>query len=550
MRFLKILLLASCLLQILGVHAQGIINLKRPSRTMTQADFMAETKLLDLVRIVRHFYVDSINNKEIVDKAIVALLQELDPHSYYLPPEQHDETVSELSGHFYGVGIEFAIQKDTLVVVATIPDTPAERVGIRSGDKFLTVDGENIASVKLTNSRVAKYLRGAKGSSVSIDVLRDRKVEKYTLVRDSIPLHSVDVAYQIAPSIGYLRITRFAETTTLEFLEALKRLKKEGTKSYILDFRGNPGGLMQPSIQMASAFLPEGSLIVYVKGRRAGRQDFEALPMGKEFTNVPLVVLVDEFSASASEIFTGALQDWDRAVVVGRRTFGKGLVQNQFAFQDSSFCRITIARYYTPSNRLIQTPYKMGEKAQYNKSFVRRYENGELFHKDSIHFPDSLRYTTLRTHRTVYGGGGIMPDIFIPRDTTVQSEYVNRLLRNGLIRNWVMDYVTTHRDSLEKIYPSISKYLDNYTLSVPDRTNLVAYSASNGVKIKKNETLSTVDIAELEWYCKIFVARSLYSFESMHRVLHQRDEEVKCALDLLKNWKTKGREILDAPKTE
>ncbi len=545
MRFLRFQVVAFFLtLSVVALHAQGL-HLMRPGASFFSNSSIAnDAKLVELVRTLRFYYVDTINDKEVVDKAITALLQELDPHSYYIPREQSDEAISELSGHFFGVGIEFAIQRDTLVVMSAIPNAPAERVGIRAGDRFLTVNGEPITNIKLTNSKVAKLLRGPKGTTVVLDVMRHNKVEKYTVVRDSVPMNSVDVAYLIRPDIGYLRVTRFAEPTVNEFFGALAKLNSEGAKSFILDLRGNGGGLMQAAILMASAFLPQGSLIVYAKGRRVGRQDFEAVQLGKVFLKSKLVVLVDENTASASEILSGALQDWDRAVVVGRRTFGKGLVQNQFAFPDSSLYRITVARYYTPSNRLIQTPYTLGDKNKYRESFISRYKNGELFHKDSIHFPDSLKYSTLRTHRTVYGGGGIMPDVFIPLDTTFASNYVSGLLRNGLIRQWVIDYVGNHRDSLLHTYKDFEAYKENFVISPADRNQLIDYCARNGQKVKEGTELSETDIRELDWYTKVFVARTLYSFEYMHRILHLRDEEVKCALDLLENWATKGEKLL------
>lgn len=546
MRGLKCFFLFVLVCVSMALSAQGL-HLQRPTQTFFWSNQLAnDAKLTELVRTIRFYYVDSINSKEFVDKAITAILQELDPHSYYIPKEQSEEAMSDLTGHFFGVGIEFAIQRDTLVVMSAIPNAPAEKVGIRAGDKFLTVNGENIASIKLSNARVAKYLRGPRGTSVVLDVLRDKKVYQYTVVRDSIPLHSVDVAYQIRPGIGYLRVTRFAEPTIREFITALARLNAEGATSFILDLRGNGGGLMQGAVLMASAFLPKGTQIVYAQGRRTGRQDLEAVDMGNAFLNSRLVVLVDENTASSSEIVSGALQDWDRAIIVGRRTFGKGLVQNQFAFQDSSLYRITIARYYTPSNRLIQTPYSLGEKDKYRETFYARYKNGELFHKDSIHFPDSLKYSTLRTRRTVYGGGGIMPDIFIPLDTVFASEYVARLLRHGLVGQWVLDYVTEHRDSLLKRYPDLDTYKRDFSLSASAVTSLVNFSEKNGEKTTMDGgKLSEVDLSELNWYAKVYVARSLYNFESMHRVLHLRDEEVKCALDLLENWEKKGKPILE-----
>ncbi len=545
MPFLKFLLLIFLLGQFVA-YGQGL-HLMRPKQSFfDNKKLVNDAKLLELVRSVRFYYVDSVNDKELVDKAITAFLQELDPHSYYIPREQSDEAMSELVGHFFGVGIEFAIQRDTLVVMSAIPNAPAERVGIRAGDKFLTVNGDPITNIKLTNLKVAKLLRGPKGTPVQLDVLRNKKVEKYTVIRDSIPVNSVDIAYMIRPTLGYLRVTRFAEPTVQEFLQALAKLKEQGATSYILDLRGNGGGLMQAAVLMASTFLQEGAMVVYAKGRRTGRQDFEAVNVaGTQYLKTPLVILVDENSASASEIVAGALQDWDRALIVGRRTYGKGLVQNQFAFPDSSLYRITVARYYTPSNRLIQTPYELGDKRAYIESFVRRYKNGELFHKDSVHFPDSLKYETLRNHRTVYGGGGIMPDLFIPLDTVMASKYVADLMRNGHIRQWVIDYVGEHRDALKKRYPTFQTYLDTFTLTEDEIRALIDYADKNGVKLKKEATLQQADYDELLWYAKVFFARSIFSFEYMHRVLHIRDEEVKCAVDLLENWSQKGKKLLE-----
>lgn len=537
----------SFLIALTHVHAQGLRIMPPNGSFFTKKDMSTEAKLVDVVRMIRFYYVDSVNNKELIDKAITSLLQTLDPHSSYIPSEQSDNALTELTGIFFGIGIEFSIQKDTLVVMSSIPNTPAERVGIRMGDKFLSVNGEPITNIKLTNSKVAKLLRGPKGTSVQLEVLRDKRVEKYTVLRDSIPLHSVDVSYLIRPHIGYVRVVNFSVPTVNEFMTALAKLNAAGATSFILDFRGNGGGLMPSAIQLASAFLPEGSLVVYAKGRRVGRQDFVAESMGNAFLQSKLVVLVDESTASASEIFSGAMQDWDRAVIVGRRTFGKGLIQNQLAFLDSSLLRITVARYYTPSNRLIQTPYTQGAGDKYRDAFIRRYKNGELFHKDSIHFPDSLKYYTLRTRRPVYGGGGIMPDVFVPLDT-VASEYVGRLLRNGLISQWVMTYVTEHRKSLLRTYKTFDDYKSHFMLSMADRQQLVAYCAANGQTVKPNSELTETDIQELDWFVKVFVARVLYSFEYMHRVLHLRDEDVKCALDLLENWDTKAEHLLQPAK--
>ena len=323
MRGLKSLLFLY-LICVAGLLPAQQLQLMRPSqRYFLPATVKNDTKLVELMQMLRFYYVDSIDDKELVNKAITALLQELDPHSYYIPKEQSEDAMSELLGHFFGVGIEFSLQRDTLVVMSTIPDAPAERVGIRAGDKFLTVNGEKITNIKLTNSKVAKYLRGPRGSSVTLDVLRNKQVAKYTVIRDSVPLHSVDVAYLIRPKIGYIRVTRFAEPTVAEFAWALEQLAFKGATSFIVDLRGNGGGLMQGAFLMASLFLPPGSMVVYAKGRRTGRQDFEAIETGSKFLNTPLVVLVDENSASASEILAGALQDWDRAVIVGRRTFGR-----------------------------------------------------------------------------------------------------------------------------------------------------------------------------------------------------------------------------------
>lgn len=402
------------------------------SISQAQGDQMALKKLNTFFKYVELAYVDSVNADKMTEDAIKAVLKDLDPHSVYIPKKDLQRKNEPLKGNFEGVGIQFNILHDTITVVSPISGGPSEKLGIRSGDKIIKIEDKTVAGVGFTNKDVADHLRGKKGTKVNVSILRkgENELLDYEITRDKIPIYSVDAVYMAAPKTGYIKLNRFAATTMGEIYEGLDELEDQGMKNLILDLRGNSGGYLNVAIELADQFLDKGKLIVYTEGRSYPRDNTYATSRGR-LKKGKLIVLIDEGSASASEIVSGAVQDWDRALVIGRRSFGKGLVQKPFALPDGSGMRLTISRYYTPSGRSIQKPYEGGAE-EYYSDVLNRYEHGELMHKDSIHFPDSLKYNTLVNERTVYGGGGIMPDFFIPLDTTQGSDYWSNLIRKGV----------------------------------------------------------------------------------------------------------------------
>ncbi|MCB0402125.1 MAG: S41 family peptidase, partial [Flavobacteriales bacterium] len=403
-----------------------------------------------LMQYINYAYVDSTDESKMVEDAIVAVLKELDPHSVYIPKKELEKMNEPLVGNFEGIGIQFNILKDTLIVVSPISGGPSEKVGLLAGDKIVEVDGENIAGIGLQNSDVQKKLRGKKGTKVNVGIKRrgSKSTLNFTITRDKIPIFSVDAAYMATPDIGYIKINRFANNTIDEFREGMAKLKEQNMKHLIIDLRGNGGGYLKTAIQLADELLEDRKLIVYTEGLKNPKQEYYTTSKGG-FEKGKLVILIDEGSASASEIVSGAIQDYDRGLIIGRRSFGKGLVQKPFSLPDGSAVRLTVARYHTPSGRCIQRPYDEGKEAYY-KEFSRRFENGEYLSEDSINFPDSLRYKTLNSNRVVYGGGGIMPDVFVPIDTSMNSTYFNKVNRKGLFSEFTLTYVDKHREELEK----------------------------------------------------------------------------------------------------
>ena len=401
-------------------------------------------KVGQVVFAVSQYYVDSINTEEMTDKMLKTIVGRLDPHSSYIPAEEVQAMNEPLEGNFEGVGIEFTILRDSLVVVTPVAGGPSDLVGIRADDRIVAVDGVDISSPDLTNQKVFDLLRGPKGTRVQLAVVRGGEKDPlfFQVVRDKIPIHSVDAAYWAAPGIMYVKLNKFALTTQDEFIGAFRNLN-EMPRGLILDLQGTGGGYMGAAFFLAEQFLERGRLVLYTEGENSKRQDMKASGMGF-FINTPVVVLMDERSASASEIVAGALQDWDRGTIVGRRSFGKGLVQQLFPLNDGSELRLTVARYHTPSGRVIQAPYRMGEKDAYYRDFLERYQKGESFNRDSVHIPDSLIYRTLLKKRVVYGGGGIMPDVFVPADTTYYSPYL-QLARKGVVNTYMNDYLDKER---------------------------------------------------------------------------------------------------------
>ncbi len=486
-------------------------------------------KISDVLNYVKQEYVDTINSKQLVDGTIEKLLEQLDPHSAYIPAEDLQAANEPLEGNFEGVGIEFHIQEDTIMVVAALSGGPSEAVGIMAGDRIIKVDGKNVAGVKITNEQVLKTLRGKGGTKVKVEMLRrgDKKLREFTITRGKIPIYSVDVAYMVDAKTGYIKISRFAATTFDEYLEAFNKLHQRGMTQMILDLRGNPGGYLDASTNLADEFLDGKKLIVYTKGKARPRADYYADQPGG-FEKGKLVVLIDEGSASASEILSGALQDWDRATIIGRRSFGKGLVQEQTGFPDGSAMRLTIARYYTPTGRSIQKPYKDGVEA-YNDELMDRIKHGELESADSARFVDSLKFKT-PGGKVVYGGGGIFPDVFVPLDTTYQSEYINRMFGAGILTQFAYDYVDAHRSML-KAYKTFDDFNKSFSSDDIVLKELTSYAETKGVKYDDVGFRHSKPLIKMQ--LKAFIARLLWQNNGLFPVLHTMDNTFAKAIEVI-----------------
>ena len=433
------------------------------------------------MQIIKYAYVDSINEPKLVEKSIIETLKELDPHSMYISKKDVERANEGLVGNFEGIGVQFEILRDTIVVVHPISGGPSEKLGIMSGDKIVKINDENVAGKKITNQFVFDRLRGKKGTKVTVSIVRRGKKDlmDYTITRDKIPINSIDAAYMITPTTGFVNLNRFSSTSIQEFDDAVKKLQAQGMKNLILDLRGNSGGYLNTAIDLSDELLPENKLIVYTEGLRSPREEYISTARGL-FEKGKLVVMINENSASASEIVSGAVQDWDRGVILGRRSFGKGLVQRPFILPDSSQIRLTTARYHTPSGRCIQKPYSEGVD-KYYEDFSNRMKHGELENADSIKFPDSLKFFT-SGHRTVYGGGGIMPDVFVPWDSTPFTDYFLDLRRKNVINQFVSDYVDRSRTVLQKKFPDFKSYDQNFDVDEPMMANFLLFAEKEGVK--------------------------------------------------------------------
>lgn len=428
----------------------------------TAKQTISGSKFQQVLNFVEASYVDSVNSQKLTRSAIQSMLKELDPHSVYIPAKRRKRMNSELKGNFEGIGIEFNIIKDTIAVVSPIEGGPSEQLGIQTGDKIIKVEGENVAGIGISNRKVINLLRGEKGTKVDVTIKRPgvKKPLQFTITRDKIPIHSVRASYMINDKTGYIKVNRFSANTTEEFQEAMEELSNQGMENLVLDLRRNPGGYLRAAIRMADAFLESGKNILYTNGRAKPKQTYDATGRGN-FEEGRLSIIIDEGSASASEIVAGAVQDHDRGLIVGRRSFGKGLVQEPKEFPDGSALRLTVARYYTPTGRSIQKPYEQGIE-EYRKDIMERYKHGEFVYKDSIELADSLKYKTPKG-RTVYGGGGIMPDIFIPIDTALNnSKYLTKLRQNGLISRFALQFVDKYRQGVEDNYPNRDAFIREF----------------------------------------------------------------------------------------
>lgn len=526
--------------RILTLALLGIITLNSQAQYREQTFKM--TRVLDLID---KLYVDTTNQEKLVETGIIAMLKELDPHSVYISKEEVKSMNEPLEGNFEGIGIQFSILDDTLMVVAVIPGGPSERVGLMAGDRIIYVDTTNIAGVGLTNQKVQKMLRGKKGTTVNVKIKRhsDNDLLDFRITRDKIPIYSVDASYMIDRDlhIGYIKINKFAATTTDEFNKAVSQLRQQGMKDLIVDLTDNGGGYLSAGFDLASQFLQNGQMVVFTKGTKVQEQDYRAYghqANNKEFGKV--VVMVNESSASASEIVSGALQDWDRAVLVGRRTFGKGLVQNQFSLTDGSAIRLTIARYYTPTGRCIQRSYEDGVD-EYEKAFIDRYNNGELANEDSIHLPTSEKFYTKINNRVVYGGGGIMPDIFVPIDTTFYSKYYTQMIRKGIFNKFVLNYIDENRATLEKKYKSANgddgflNYDKNFEVDDKFLKELTDFAEKEKLPFVKEDFEKSKEHIRVN--LKAAIARDLFDSGEFYQIINRIDPIFKKAVEVIKNDK-------------
>ena len=506
-----------CLALSLGAQNNKLFN--SPSRKLQLAEFA-----------IANLYVDEVDEDELVEDAIISMLKELDPHSTYSDPEEVRKLNEPLQGNFDGIGIQFNMATDTLFVIQPVSGGPSEKVGILAGDRIIEVNDTVIAGVKMSTEDVMRRLRGKRGTKVNVKIQRRgvKELLPFTITRDKIPVYSLDASYMVNDHIGYIRINRFAATTGKEFVDALHRLQKAGMKDLILDLQGNGGGYLNAAIELADQFLGRKELIVYTEGRRNPRAEFDAKGDG-DFLNGRLVVLVDEFSASASEIVTGAIQDWDRGVVVGRRTFGKGLVQRPVDLPDGSMIRLTVARYYTPSGRCIQKPYESVE--EYNRDLIDRYNRGEMLSADSIHFPDSLRYKTLRLGRTVYGGGGIMPDYFVPVDTAMYTDYYLALRDKGAIVQQNLKWVDAHRAEWLKRYKDFRHFDREFEITPAMLEELKALGKTLGAEYKEEEYQAALPLIKAQ--LKALIARDLWDMSEYFQVINRLSASMNKAVELL-----------------
>ncbi|WP_443701951.1 S41 family peptidase [Prevotella sp.] len=483
--------------------------------------------------LVNNFYVDSVDENKLVEDAIKGMLDKLDPHSSYTNAKETKEMNESLQGNFDGIGVQFNMVEDTLLVIQTIAKGPSEKAGIVAGDRIVAVNDTAIAGVKMARDKIMMRLRGPKGTVVKLSVVR-REV-KDTLVfnvkRDKIPVKSLDASYMVRPDVGYIRIGSFGATTYDEFMSAVGKLQKQGMKNLILDLQDNGGGYLQAAVKIANEFLPKNDVIVYASGLRSPRMDYKADGSGK-LLDGKVVVLVNEFTASASEIVSGAIQDNDRGMVVGRRSFGKGLVQRPFDMPDGSMIRLTIAHYYTPSGRCIQKPYKKGDAKDYAMDFEKRLKHGELTNPDSIHFADSLKYYTLRKHRVVYGGGGIMPDYFVPLDTMTYTKYHRQLVAKGIVTDVVLRYIDDNRNKLKKSFGTFDKFNKEFVVPKELLDEIRKKAAGKDVKPKDDEELNRT-MPYLSNQLKALVARDIWDMDEYFHIINETSDIVKKGLEVV-----------------
>ncbi len=481
---------------------------------------------------ITNFYVDSVNEQKLSEDAIRGMLKGLDPHSTYTDAKETKAMNEPLQGDFEGIGVQFNMIEDTLVVIQPIVNGPSQKVGILAGDRIVSVNDSTIAGVKMPRIDIMKMLRGKKGTKVKLGIVRRgvSNILTFVVTRDKIPVHTLNATYMIRPGVGYICLESFGMKTHEEFMDAVRGLEKQGMKSLILDLQDNGGGYLQAAVQIANEFLKDNEMIVYTEGRNVRRQNYKAIGNGR-LQKMRVYVLVNEFTASAAEIVTGAIQDNDRGTVVGRRTFGKGLVQRPFDFPDGSMMRLTIAHYYTPSGRCIQKPYKKGDLKDYEMDLEKRLKHGELTNPDSIHFDTSQKFYTLRDHRVVYGGGGIMPDYFVPLDTTKYTKYHRLLAAKNIIMNAYLKYVDANRTTLKDLYKSFDTFNKNYVVPQSLLDTIIAEGKKEKVEPKDKAEL-TATMPYIKVQLKALVARDLWDMNEYYRVWNEQSDIVNKAVQL------------------
>ncbi len=482
---------------------------------------------------IKNLYVDQVDEEKMVEDAIRGMLEKLDPHSSYSTAKEAKALTEPLNGNFEGIGVQFNMIDDTLLVIQPVTNGPSEKVGIVGGDRIVTVNDTAIAGVKMGRDDIMKRLRGPKGTKVKLGIVR-RGVNKplyFTVTRDKIPVHSLQAAYMIRPGVGYVRIDNFSATTYDEFMEAVKKFEQQQMHTLLIDLQDNGGGYLQTAVTMANEFLQRSDLIVYTEGRSSPKREYKADGRGR-LKNVKVYVLVNEFSASASEILSGALQDQDRGTIIGRRSFGKGLVQRPIEFDDGSLIRLTIAHYFTPSGRCIQKPYKKGDLKEYEQDFEYRLKHGELTNPDSIHFADSLKYETLRLHRTVYGGGGIMPDVFVPLDTTKYTRFHRKLAAKNLIVNTNLKYIDKERKALKRQYKAFDDFRNDYQIPYHVVEEILSEAKKQGLEPKDDDELQRT-LAYLCPQLKALVARDLWDMSEYYQIINEHNDIVMRAVRMI-----------------
>ena len=534
MRYIKSLLLSLLIASNMVAMAQNNEQNKIDPKTTIQ-------KMTTMYYLINNFYVDTANLEALTEDAIVAMLKELDPHSAYISKKDVQKANEPLEGSFEGIGVTFQIFQDTILIVSPVPGGPSDKVGIMAGDKIITIDGEDAFGKKINNEYVTEHIRGKKGTKVTLGIKRGDSDEliDYEVTRDKIPLNSINAYFMLDENIGYIKLDRFAKTSMKEFKEALEELEEQKMKSLILDLRGNNGGYLNVAFELSNMFLDKGMTVVYTEGDKSPKQIFETEKKG-DFAKGKLVVLIDEGSASASEIVSGAIQDWDRGVLIGRRSFGKGLVQRPFNLPDGSIVRLTTARYYTPTGRCIQRSYEKGTEDYYNE-MTKRFNHGEYYHADSIQFPDSLKYETLVSGRTVYGGGGVMPDIFVPIDTTFATKLYTDLIRKGIFNQYAIDYVMDNREALKEKYPDFSYYEDNFVITDDMIDDFKNAAEKKDIKWDEEQFIRSEKMIKLQ--LKAMIARNEWDMEKYYKIIAEDDKMIGKAIEIL-NDKNQYKKLL------